>query len=63
MPRHYRKTILGLGPLAWSSPSRHPRFPPSPLLLVTGARIVAHFDIAALQQPENITLDPTGMQM
>jgi hypothetical protein len=27
---------------------------------VTGARIVAHFDIAALQQPENITLEPDG---
>jgi sugar lactone lactonase YvrE len=27
---------------------------------VTGARIVAHFDFTAGQQPENITLEPNG---
>ena len=27
---------------------------------MTGARIAAHFDIAALQQPKNITLEPDG---
>lgn len=29
-------------------------------LPVTGARIVAHFDLAAQQQPENIALEPDG---
>src|ERR1700730_12255839 len=64
--RHYRKTLLGLGTLvlagaftasaipafaAASSPSSVP---------VTGARVVAHFDFTAGQQPENLTLEPNG---
>jgi len=61
MPRHYRKTFLGLGALALAgafTASAIPAFASSSP--VTGARIVAHFDIAALQQPENITLEPDG---
>src|SRR5260370_41850266 len=59
MPRHYRKTFLGALLLAGlGAASATPAFPSS--FPVTGARIVAHFDIAALQQPENITLEPGG---
>ena len=61
MPRHYRKTFLGLGALALAGAFAAPAIPAlaasSP---VTDARIVAHFDLAALQQPENITLEPDG---
>jgi hypothetical protein len=45
--------LAGLG-AASATPAFASSFP------VTGARIVAHFDIAALQQPENITLEPDG---
>jgi len=59
MPRHYRKTFLGALLLAGlGAASATPAFASS--FPVTGARIVAHFDIAALQQPENITLEPDG---
>jgi sugar lactone lactonase YvrE len=61
MPRHYRKSFLGLGTLVLVGAFTAPAIPAfassSP---VTGARIVAHLDIAALQQPENITLEPDG---
>jgi hypothetical protein len=61
MPRHYLKSFLGLGPLVLVGAFTAPAIPAfassSP---VTVARIVAHLDIAALQQPENITLEPDG---
>ena len=60
----YRTTFLGLGALGALAlagalataalPAAASSFP------VTGARIVAHFDITALQQPENIALEPDG---
>lgn len=58
---NYRKTFTGLGALVLAgafTAAAIPAFASS--LPVTGARIVAHFDIAALQQPENITLEPDG---
>jgi sugar lactone lactonase YvrE len=61
MPRHYRKTFLGLGTLVLAgafTASAIPAFASS--FSVTGARIVAHFDFTAGQQPENITLEPNG---
>ena len=61
MPRHYRKTFLGLGTIVLAgafTASAIPAFASSPS--VTGARIVAHFDFTAGQQPENITLEPNG---
>ena len=59
MPRHYRKTFLGAFLLAGLCTAyATPAFASS--LPVTGAYIAAHFDIAALQQPENITLEPGG---
>jgi len=61
MPRHYRKTFLGLGALVLAgacTASAIPAFASS--FPVTGARIVAHFDFTAGQQPENITLEPNG---
>jgi sugar lactone lactonase YvrE len=61
MPRHYRKTFLGLGTLVLAgacTASAIPAFASS--FPVTGARIVAHFDFTAGQQPENITLEPNG---
>jgi hypothetical protein len=61
MPRHYRKTFLGLGTLVLAgafTTSAIPAFASS--FPVTGARIVAHFDFTAGQQPENITLEPNG---
>ena len=66
MPWRYRKPLLGLGALvlagaftasaapAFASSSSSSSFP------VTGARVVAHFDFAAGQQPENITVEPNG---
>jgi hypothetical protein len=61
MPRNYRTTFLGLGALVLAGALTAPAIPAfassSP---VTRARIVAHFDIGALQQPENITLEPDG---
>jgi MFS family permease len=66
MPRHHRKTLLGLGTLALAGALTATAIPalassssPSSSA-VTGARIVAHFDLAAKQQPENITLEPDG---
>jgi hypothetical protein len=61
MPRHYRKTFLGLGALVLAgafTASATPAFASS--FPVTGARIAAHFDFTAGQQPENITLEPNG---
>jgi sugar lactone lactonase YvrE len=61
MPRHYRKTFLGLCTLGLAgafTASAIPAFASS--FPVTGARIVAHFDFTAGQQPENITLEPNG---
>ena len=61
MPRHYRKTFLGLGTLVLAgafTASAIPAFASS--FPVTDARIVAHFDFTAGQQPENITLEPNG---
>jgi sugar lactone lactonase YvrE len=61
MPRHYRKTFLGLGAVFLAgafTASAIPAFASS--FPVTDARVVAHFDITALQQPENITLEPDG---
>ena len=61
MPRHYRKTFLGLGALVLAGVFTAPAITAfASSFPVTGARIVAHFDIAALQQPENITLEPDG---
>jgi hypothetical protein len=61
MPRHYRKTFLGLGALVLAGAFAAPAIPASASSFpVTCARVVAHFDIAALQQPENITLEPDG---
>jgi hypothetical protein len=61
MPRHYRKTFLGLGTLVLAgafTASAIPAFAsPFPL---AHARIVAHFDFTAGQQPENVTLEPNG---
>ena len=61
MPRHYRKTILSLGALVLAGAFTAPAIPAfassSP---VTSARVVAHFDFTAGQQPENITLEPDG---
>ncbi|MDX6419552.1 MAG: hypothetical protein QOG28_4172 [Trebonia sp.] len=59
MPRHYRKTFLGLGTLVLAgafTASAAPAFASS--FPVTDAHIVAHFDFTAGQQPENITLEP-----
>jgi hypothetical protein len=59
MPRHYRKTFLGLGTLVLAgafTASATPAFASS--FPVTDARIVAHFDFTTGQQPENITLEP-----
>ena len=61
MPRHYRKTFLGLGTIVLAgafTASAIPAFASS--FPVTDARIVAHFDFTAGQQPENITLEPNG---
>lgn len=61
MPRHYRKTFLGLGTLVLAgafTASAIPAFASS--FPVTDAHIVAHFDFTAGQQPENITLEPNG---
>lgn len=61
MPRHYRKTFLGLGTLVLAgafTASAIPAFASSSA--VTDAHIVAHFDFTAGQQPENITLEPNG---
>lgn len=61
MRRHYRKTFLGLGTLALAgafTASATPTLASS--LPVTHARIAAHFDFTAGQQPENITLEPNG---
>ena len=61
MPRHYRKTLLGLGALALAgafTASAVPAFASS--FPVTGAHIAAHFNFTAGQQPENITLEPDG---
>src|SRR5689334_3832379 len=61
MPRHYRKIFLGLGALVLAgdlTASATPAFASS--FPVTGARIAAHFDFTAGQQPENITLEPNG---
>ena len=61
MPWHYRKTLLGLGALVLAgafTASAAPAFASS--FPVTGARVVAHFDFTAGQQPENITLEPNG---
>ncbi len=61
MPQHYRKTFLGLGALFLAGACTAPAIPAlASSFPVTGARVVAHFDIAALQQPENITLGPDG---
>src|SRR5712691_10894666 len=61
MPRHYRKTFLGLGALVLAGALTAPAIPAfASSFPVTGARIVAHFDFAAGQQPENITLEPNG---
>jgi hypothetical protein len=61
MSRQYRKTFLGLGALVLVGAFTAPAIPAfASSFPVTGARIVAHFDIAALQQPENITLEPNG---
>jgi hypothetical protein len=61
MPRHYRKTFLGLGTLVLAGAFSAPAIPAfASFSPVTSARVVAHFDIAALQQPENITLEPDG---
>lgn len=59
MSRHSRLALLGAlvlaglgaaqGAPAFASPSRE-----------AASRVVAHFDIAAQQQPENITLEPDG---
>ena len=67
---HYRKTLLGLGTLVLAgafTASAIPAFaaapssPSSPSsVFVTDARVVAHFDFTAGQQPENITLEPNG---
>jgi hypothetical protein len=61
MPRHYRKTLLGLGTLVLAgafTASAIPAFASS--FPVTDAHVVAHFDFTAGQQPENITLEPNG---
>jgi hypothetical protein len=61
MPRHYRKTFLGLGTLVLAgafTASAIPAFASS--FPVTDAHIVVHFDFTAGQQPENITLEPNG---
>jgi sugar lactone lactonase YvrE len=61
MSRHYRKTILGLGALIVAGAFAAPAIPAfASSFPVTDARIVAHFDLAALQQPENITVEPDG---
>jgi sugar lactone lactonase YvrE len=61
MPRQYRKTFLGLGALVLAGALAAPAIPAfASSAPVTGARVVAHFDLAALQQPENITLEPDG---
>jgi hypothetical protein len=61
MPWHYRKTFLGLGALVLAgalTASATPAFASS--FPVSGARIAAHFDFTAGQQPENITVEPNG---
>ena len=61
MPRHHRKTFLGLGTLVLAgafTASAIPAFASS--FPVTDAHVVAHFDFTAGQQPENITLEPNG---
>src|SRR3984957_20873168 len=61
MPRHHRKTLLGLGTLVLAgafTASAIPAFASS--FPVTDARVVAHFNFTAGQQPENITLQPNG---
>jgi sugar lactone lactonase YvrE len=58
MSRYLRTSILGVflaGLSAAQGTSALASTPP-----VTRARIVAHFDITARQQPENITLEPNG---
>ncbi len=61
MPRHYRKTFLGLGALVLATAITAPAIPAiASSFPVTNARIVAHFDITAGQQPENIALEPDG---
>lgn len=60
-PRHYRKTLLGLGAFVVAGAIAAPAIPASAASFpLTDARIVAHLDLAALQQPENIALEPDG---
>jgi hypothetical protein len=61
MHRHYRKTFLGLGALVLAGAFTAPPVPAfASSFPVTDARIVAHFDFTAGQQPENIVLEPNG---
>lgn len=59
MHRHQRTTLLSAlvlaGLAAAQGTAASAATPP-----VSGARIVAHFDLAAQQQPENIALEPDG---
>jgi len=61
MHQHYRKTFLGLGALVLAGAFTAPAIPAfASSFPVTDARIVAHFDFTAGQQPENIILEPNG---
>lgn len=61
MPRHYRNALLGLGAFVVAGALAAPAIPAlAASFPVTDARIVAHLDIAALRQPENVTLEPDG---
>ncbi|MGW0629134.1 DUF6923 family protein [Streptomyces sp. NPDC002758] len=59
MFRHSRVAVLGALLIAGLGAAQaSPAFASAPA--VTGAHIVAHFDVTAQQQPENITLEPDG---